>query len=349
MSSTVTDKGLFEYALMQPRFSANAPDTLRIVSGYATHAMAARHLIEMTAKKQKLSIDLIYGMAGSDGVSKINHMGFLSLEDHSEFAYDGSFTCSYVKKPKSVHAKVYVWCKGEIPVQAFIGSANYSENGFNLPSRTETLAECDPVTALDFFYETQKKTVPCKEANREKDFPLKMRTMPDFAKPIDPIITIEQDKNSPFYGHEKVVLSLLTRNGGVGNGSRLNWGVRPDGSPRESINENGSKSVRNPNQSYIGLPAALQRSGFFPEVKRRFTVLTDDDKIFTCVRAQANGKGIETPQNNAEIGAYFRERLGLKSGAYISIQDLKRYGRHDVVFYKLDDENYVMNFSRPQQ
>ena len=68
MSSTVTDKGLFEYALMQPRFSANAPDTLRIVSGYATHAMAARHLIEMTAKKQKLSIDLIYGMAGSDGV-----------------------------------------------------------------------------------------------------------------------------------------------------------------------------------------------------------------------------------------------------------------------------------------
>ena len=116
--------------------------------------------------------------------------------------------------------------------------------------------------------------------------------------------------------------------------------------PRESINANGSKSVRNPNQSYIGLPAALQRSGFFPEVKRRFTVLTDDDKIFTCVRAQANGKGIETPQNNSEIGAYLRERLGLRTGAYISIQDLKRYGRYDVVFYKLDDENYVMDFSK---
>ena len=108
MNATVTDKGLFEYALMQPRFSASAPDTLRIVSGYATHAMAARHLIEMTAKRQKLSIDLIYGMAGSDGVSKINHLGFLSLERHAEFAYDGSFACSYVKKPKSVHSKVYV-------------------------------------------------------------------------------------------------------------------------------------------------------------------------------------------------------------------------------------------------
>lgn len=348
MNAKVIDENLFEYALMRPRFSSKAPDTLRIVSGYATHAMAARHLIEMTAKKQKIKIDLIYGMAGIDGVSKINHIGFRSLEEHSEFAYDGSFSCSYVIKPKSVHSKVYVWCKGTTPVQAFVGSANYSENGFNLLSRTETLAECDAVSALKFFYETQKKTISCKKANREKDFPLKIRSLPDFEKQIDPVITIEQDRESPFYGHEKVILSLLTRNGDVGNGSRLNWGVRPNGMPRESINANGAKSVRDPNQSYIGLPAALQRSGFFPDIKRRFTVLTDDDKIFTCVRAQANGKAIETPQKNSEIGAYFRERLGLRSGAYISIRDLKRYGRYDVVFYKLDDENYVMNFARPK-
>lgn len=345
MMATVTDKDLFDYALIKPRFSASAPNTLRIVSGYATHAMAARHLIEMTSRKRDLHVDLIYGMAGSDGVSKINHLGFLSLENHQEFAYDGDFSCSYVKKPKSVHSKVYVWCKDETPVQAFIGSANYSENGFNLPSRTETLAECDPVTALDFFYETQKKSVPCAKANRDKDFPVKVRTMPDAAKTADPIVMIEQDKASPFLGHEKIVLSLLTRNGDVGNGSRLNWGVRPDGSPRESINANGSKSVRNPNQSYIGLPAALQRSGFFPDVAHRFTVLTDDEQILTCVRAQANGKGIETPQDNSEIGRYFRQRLGLASGAYISIKDLKKYGRYDVTFYKLDDENYVMDFS----
>lgn len=348
MTETVTNKDLFNYALIKPRFSPKAPNTLRIVSGYATHAMAARHLIEMTSRRQNLCVDLIYGMAGSDGVSKINHLGFLSLENHQEFAYEGSFSCSYVKKPKSVHSKIYVWCKDETPVQAFIGSANYSESGFNLPSRTETLAECDPVSALDFFYEIQSKTVPCSMANREKDFSVNLRSFPDSVKSADPIVMIEQDKKSPFYGHEKIVLSLLTRKGDVGNGSRLNWGVRPDGSPRESVNANGSKSVRNPNQSYIGLPAALQRSGFFPDVAHRFTVLTDDDKILTCVRAQANGKGIETPQDNSEIGRYFRKRLGLPSGAYISLNDLKKYGRYDVTFYKLDDENYVMDFSVPQ-
>lgn len=346
MTSAVVSNGLFDYALMSPRFSSKAPDTLRIVSGYATHAMAARHLIEMTARKSSLNVDLIYGMAGSDGVSKINHLGFISLEGHKEFAFTGSFACSYVKKPKSVHSKIYVWCKGDAPVKAFIGSANYSESGFNLPSRTETLSECDPVTALDFFYETKKATVACAKANRDKDFAVKKWAVPDIGKQADPVIIVEQSKDSPFYGHEKVVLSLLTSRGDVGNGSRLNWGVRPDGSPRTSVNANGSKSVRNPNQSYIGLPANLQRSGFFPEAKHRFTVLTDDNKILTCVRAQANGKGIETPQDNSEIGRYFRERLGLASGAYISIKDLKKYGRFDVVFYKLDDENYVMDFSK---
>ena len=55
MNATVKDKDLFEYALMQPRFSAAAPDTLRIVSGYATHAMAARHLFRRLSSAHKFN------------------------------------------------------------------------------------------------------------------------------------------------------------------------------------------------------------------------------------------------------------------------------------------------------
>lgn len=347
MYGAVVDNDLFEYALMKPLFRSDAPDSIKILSGYATHAMAARHLIEVTARKKSLAVDLVYGMAGADGVSKINHVGFRSLESHSEFAYNGEFACSYVKKPSSVHSKIYIWCKGDVPVQAFIGSANYSESGFNLPSRTETLAECDPISALDVFTKIKSKAIACKKANRDKDFSVKLRSLTPLVKSSD-VVQIETDKASPFYNHEKIVLSLLTSKGDAGNGSRLNWGVRPDGTPRTSTNGNGSVSKRDPNQSYIGLPASLQRSGFFPDVKHRFTVLTDDNQILTCVRAQANGKGIETPQDNSEIGRYFRNRLGLANGAYISVTDLKKYGRTDVVFYKLDDENYVMDFARPK-
>ena len=259
MYGTVVDNDLFEYALMKPLFQADAPDSIKILSGYATHAMAARHLIEVTARKKSLAVDLIYGMAGADGVSKINHLGFSSLEDHREFAYNGDFACSYVKKPASVHSKIYIWCKGEMPVMAFIGSANYSESGFNLPSRTETLAECDPTSALEVFTKIKGKAIACKKADRDKDFSVKLRTQTPLVKSSD-VVQIETDKTSPFYNHEKIVLSLLTSKGDAGNGSRLNWGVRPDGKPRTSTNGNGSVSKRDPNQSYIGLPASLQRS-----------------------------------------------------------------------------------------
>ncbi len=339
--NAVVSKGLFDYALIRPLSLPEKPDTLRIVSGYATHAMAANHLITTSKMARNLSVELIYGMAGVDGVRKTDHIGFQTLEKKSEFDYRGQFSCAYVKKPMSVHSKVYVWCCGERPVQAFLGSANYSETGFSSPSRTETLTECDPESALGFFKETQHLCVPCSRANLDRDFPYKLRqvTMPSV---LPRTIAIEQNPQSPFYGHEKITLSLLDRSGTTGNGSGLNWGVHSNGAPRESMG-----SHRDPNQAYLRYPVAFQRTDFFPNPGRRFTVLTDDGVILTCVRAQSNGKGIETPQDNAEIGRYFRNRLGLLNGAYVTVGDLRRYGRFDVTFYKLDNENYVMDFAPP--
>lgn len=345
MTAEVIDRDLFEYALLKPILQDGGPNSIKIISGYATHAMAARHLIETTSHAKKLDVDLVCGMTGSEGVSRPNHIGFLSLQMHKEFVYDGNFSCSYIRKPLSVHSKVYVWCKNGTPVQAFIGSANYSETGFHSPSRIETLSECDPISALKFFEAIKPKAVACDHVNFNLDLPRRQRSFAPTALTTSGVVEIETDKDSPFYNHEKITLSLLTRDGKTGNGSRLNWGVRPDGTPRTSENSNGVVSRRNPNQAYIGLPSVYQTCGFFPDIGHRFSVLTDDNQIFTCVRAQANGKGIETPQDNSEIGRYFRNRLGLPNGAYIDVADLQHYGRTDVIFYKLNDEEYVMDFS----
>ena len=144
---------------------------------------------------------------------------------------------------------------------------------------------------------------------------------------------METDPTSPFFGHPKAVLSLLTASGNTGHGSNLNWGIR----------KNGTK--RNPNQAYLAIRGALRSSDFFPHAPQRFTVLTDDGYIFTCTRAQQSEKAIETPQDNSELGRYFRNRLGLADGAYVAYADLLRYGRTSVTFYKLSDEEYVMDFS----
>ena len=75
--------------------------------------------------------------------------------------------------------------------------------------------------------------------------------------------------------------------------------------------------------------------------------MADDNQIIQCVRAQDGDKAVHTPNDNALLGRYFRMRLGVASGALITIKDLERYGRTTVDFYKIDDENFFMDFSRP--
>jgi hypothetical protein len=129
-----------------------------------------------------------------------------------------------------------------------------------------------------------------------------------------------------------VRLPLLQRDGRIHTTGGLNWGQRHG---------------RDPNQAYIPVPAEVARSGFFPPPKQHFTVLTDDDRTLICVRAQANGKAIETPANNSLLGEYFRARLGLPAGVFIQKADLLRYGRTDVEFLKLDEDTFFLDFSAP--
>ena len=60
---------------------------------------------------------------------------------------------------------------------------------------------------------------------------------------------------------------------------------------------------------------------------------------------QQNDKAITTPASNAQLGEYFRKRLKLNNGAYVHAEDLIAYGRTDVTFYKIDDEQFYMDFS----
>jgi hypothetical protein len=136
-------------------------------------------------------------------------------------------------------------------------------------------------------------------------------------------------------GLEKVSLSLLTADGTIHGSSGLNWSFRGTGKNRKELNE-----------AYIPVPATIYKTDFFPPKKVRFSVLTDDGKIFICVRAQeAWGKAIETPENNSLLGRYFRDRIGVLHDTPVTEKHLVDYGRTTVDFYKLDLENYYMDFS----
>ena len=79
--------------------------------------------------------------------------------------------------------------------------------------------------------------------------------------------------------------------------------------------------------------------------KQHFSALTDDGKQLILRVEQQGDKAITTPANNSLLGEYFRNRLGLANGAFVTKADFERYGRSDVTFYKLDDEQFYMDFS----
>lgn len=113
----------------------------------------------------------------------------------------------------------------------------------------------------------------------------------------------------------------------VPKNSGLNWGQRGD---------------RNRNEACITVPTEIDRMGFFPKRNKSFEVKTDDGYTFRLKRTGDRGKNLQGEEHLAPLGEYFRKRLGVKSGARVTLRHLQRYGRFDVTFtrkgteYKLD-------------
>lgn len=316
---------LFNSVLIEP---AKAEcNRLCIVSGYATAAMAFNHLNTLRTLGSEVDVELILGMCAQDGLSQTNHRGFQQLVDRD---FPGVFKCSYIINSPPVHSKVYIWFKDNIPFTAYTGSANYTQTAF-LSNQREFMAKCSPVECFEYFESLYDDTIYCNHLEAEDM--VRVYNDQTYNRLLRQKIISEDDdpEDSILCGLPHVRVSLLDRSGKLPGRSGLNWGQRPEYN-------------REPNQAYIRLPLDICRTDFFPAKEIHFTLQTDDNKVLICTRAQANGKGIQTPHNNSLIGQYFRNRLGLPSGALVKKEDLLSYGRTHVDFYKIDEETYFMDF-----
>lgn len=302
--------------------SLQGADTLLILSGYATPNMAS-WLIKSFQEQNipSVNISLLIGMIPYDGLSLPIHEGFKELHGKAYPNAVESFTCSYVCEKPPIHANLYIWLKGNTPMLAYTGSADFVQNAF-VSSRKEIMECCNPEEAYKFFEEAEANSIYCNHAEVEDNIIL---------RPTHQILDTE-DKPITTLAGEGIIsetLPLLTKRCDVGAKSGLNWGQRKG---------------RNRNEAYIHLPAKIARTGFFPLNKQHFTVVTDDGHTLLLRAEQQNNKAITTPLSNAQLGEYFRNRLGLQNGAFVSKQDLLNYGRTDVTFYRIDDEQYFMDF-----
>lgn len=293
--------------------------TLNIVSGYATPLMASWHIKQLRELRLKdININLVVGMANYDGITLSSHQGFQDLSRDS----NNHFISQYIYQGNPVHTKLYVWERNSEPYKAFAGSANYTQSGFGNHQR-EYMVGCNPESAFNYYQTTVGDTIYSTH-NEVDDLIIFRNAHPDFRPGNSPHITLQGS------GVEHVNLSLLSRTGEVGHRSGLNWGQRPK---------------REPNQAYIPLPRNQAQTGFFPLEKQHFSVVTDDQKQLILRVEQEKDKAITTPLNNSLLGEYFRHRIGLANGAYVTRENLESYGRTNVTFYKLDEEHFFMDFS----
>ena len=297
-------------------------DELYILSAYSTPNMLSWYIKNLYRKTENpIKLYLTVGMVPFDNLSVTIHEGFkvlTSLDLPSEIK---SIRCSYVVDRPPEHGNLFIWCKNGQPYTAFTGSANFLQSSFIGGHRHELMISCDASEAMAYYDSVVPRTVYCNHAEIEEYIIL---------RPSHPVLDLECNLINDLDDYDSVMLSLVTKTGEPGTRSGLNWGQRYG---------------REPNQAYIPLPISIARSGFFPLEKRHFTAITDDRHQLTLRVEQQNNKAITTPVRNSDLGEYFRNRLGLPNGSYVSRADLERYGRTDVKFVRLDEETYYMDFS----
>lgn len=294
---------------------------LRIVSAYASPSMLTYHSQKIKdLNLSPIKIKLCVGMCPFDGLNIITHKGFQKVvQQNNNDPGSSEFECSYVYKAPPVHSKIYLWLKNGKAFKAFCGSANYTQKAFS-QGCGEFMTECDQKEAFAYYEEISKRTIFC--TDNEVENYIRIYKISPTQSYESSIITSEKENY--------VKLSLLTSKGDVAKSSGINWGQR---------------AHRNPDQAYIPLPSKIAKSGFFPLNKRHFTVITDDGQCFIMRVEQAGDKAITTPGDNAEIGNYLRSRLSLDNGELVTLEHLKKYGRTDITFTKLDDEHFELDFS----
>ncbi len=118
-------------------------------------------------KADPIDLSLIVGMVPFEGLSISVHEGFKELQKETMPHEAAHYQCSYVCDSTPVHAKVYVWLKGNEPVMAFTGSADFTQSAFG-EKRREYMVECDASEAYRYYCGVENDTIFCNHAEIEE-------------------------------------------------------------------------------------------------------------------------------------------------------------------------------------
>lgn len=299
-------------------------DELVILSGYVGPKPVER------LEELPINTTVIYGMYGDKGIQSRLHNSLINCQNTIR-----NVNIWYSTIP--IHSKCYIWKYNNTIQHALIGSANFSTNGLTTPYR-EVLAETthDTFYALDeYILRVLNHSILCNNI-------------------VMPSTQIQTHYN--FVNDTNICnMSLLDRYGNVPSASGLNWG-------------HGQGHVT-PNDSYIAIrkehlrncPNLFPPKQKFPNIRQNgrlqrhndaIEIIWDDGYVMEgLLEGNQNENGLIYPKQISSspqksiMGQYIRQRLGLPSGYFITINDLINYGRTDITVSLIDEGIYSFDFS----
>lgn len=315
LDESLYSNSIAETILFEP--IKDGANKLCILTVHATPSMASWLLKNYDERGiVDIEVELLVGSVVDEGIEDASHESFKELHGDRSFDQGRNFSCSYVCQPPPSKQNYYIWLEGGRPVKAFECSYEFTQKSM-LRKRSGFIGDRLAAYAYRIYEEAVDRSIYCNHSEVE-DYIIVRSSL---SVPI--FKTLQKEENC-------VRLSLLARGEETGRRSGLNWGHR---------------GGRNRNEAYIPLPRRIAKTNFFPLNKQHFLVVTDDHHTLQLRVEQENDKAITTPASNAQLGEYFRNRLGLPNGTFIEKKHLLAYGRTDVTFYKIDEEQYYMDFS----
>ncbi len=342
MGSDLYDTDFDKYVLYKP---ARLSNHLRIVTAFTDIERISTHMIQLQEGmkrgdyKPQQTVDIILGMTKSSLTQKKHDDICRLLRFLKDAKGMPKISCRYISEGKEVHSKLYVWTakeeEREVPKIAFCGSLNYTMNAFY--KRRELVSKCEPFGAFMYFENLLPYTIDCFDPLAGE----KLKNVQNAAAAEEPD-PVEEDYS--YYDKQEPIdilnVSLLRADGSdTGYGSGINWGIRPNGTKRDT------------NQAYIPYNRHDKKPGFFPDRINSddkncpmFRVITKDFGSFHMRMAQQGNKGLHSVESNAILGEWIRKRLKAPSGGYITKRMLDLYGRSYVTFRKYADGTYLLDF-----
>ena len=301
--------------------------TINILSGYASGVFLEKVITECP----NLKIELYLGMT-KEGLLTGNHKIFQDLTKNNP-----NINVYYQIKGPPNHMKIYSLFKNGKQIKSFVGSANFTENGFE--HNKEILVESN-LDFLDIFDVQKINSLICTHSDIEKyvsinnaviEDPLLGEEEAETKEPFntennkynlknDKLISVKNKANYKYY--KEFEIEVVKSNDKNWEFTGINNGLY-DGTP------------------HITIGNTLYLKKVFPR-DDDFLLITDEGKEYK-VRVSAENRDA-LYFIDIDIYEYFRNKLNWEQKKPIRHEDLEEVGYNKMKFIRLDKFKYYIDF-----